>query len=264
MQDVPAELGASVPRGERASFETLWAVAAGEIEVALELALLAHDLDLPEHEAVGVEEPAQVDSSAEHGSVVEGSRARSEAVELDRREWVARGELVDDASILPPGRRTRFISARHELRAARRWWNARALQTRSKEEGGSEGKRARVRLEVLDAGRRASGGPARAARARGRSPTTAATRGASAIANTRPRPVPTSSARSEPSRLSRRPSCSAVAAARSSCCSASSSAVREKRLETGSCSAFSFLASADRSYPRSPIRGGVRRQSPNA
>jgi hypothetical protein len=81
-----------VPASARA--RALVAAAAGRVAIALKVAVLAHDLRLPEDEAVRLEEAAQVD-------VGEDARRRwvagaLKAIELDRRERVDGRELIDD------------------------------------------------------------------------------------------------------------------------------------------------------------------------
>src|SRR5882724_3231381 len=82
VDDVPADLGARAARRHRPRALALVAVTAGQVEITLKVALLAHDLGLLEDEAVRLEEAAQVD-------VGEDVRRRwvagaLEAVQLDR------------------------------------------------------------------------------------------------------------------------------------------------------------------------------------
>ena len=141
---------APVGRCERPRALALVAVAAREVEVALELALLARDLGPAQHQSVDVEEPAQVD-------VCEDARRRRvagvlEAVELDRDERVDGGELVDDEH--------RSARAQHAVHLGQHELGPRHVVERPRradevEGSGRKRERGRVRLDVLDTGRRA-------------------------------------------------------------------------------------------------------------
>ena len=69
-------------------------MAAGQIEVILEIPLLGHDLGVTEHEAVRVEEASEVDvgEDARHRGVA----GALEAVQLDRRQRIPGRQLIDD------------------------------------------------------------------------------------------------------------------------------------------------------------------------
>src|SRR5206468_1613977 len=58
VEDVPADLGACFARRQRPRAFALVAVAAGQIEIPVEVALLRDDLRVPQDEAVHVEEAA--------------------------------------------------------------------------------------------------------------------------------------------------------------------------------------------------------------
>src|SRR6266511_2108565 len=95
VEDVPADLGARFAGRQRPRALALVAVAAGQIEATVDVALLGEYLRVPQDEAV---------------RVVDGSRARS-----NRLSSIAASESTgaswSTTSIVPPGRSTRFISA---------------------------------------------------------------------------------------------------------------------------------------------------------
>src|SRR5262249_48610009 len=93
-EDVPAVGHGGPGRCERAGEIAVLALAAGEVEVALEVALLDDGLGAAQDEPVRVEEAAEIDVGEDPG------RRRVarllEAVQLDRGERVDGSELVDD------------------------------------------------------------------------------------------------------------------------------------------------------------------------
>src|SRR5207247_752486 len=111
-EHVPAHLGGVAPRGERPRAVALLALAAGEVEVALELARLACDLRAPEHEAVRVEERAEVDVGED--ACRRRVACALEAVQLERDERVDRSDLVDDEQ-RPAGPADAHELREHEL-----------------------------------------------------------------------------------------------------------------------------------------------------
>src|SRR5207244_6144979 len=84
-QQVPAELGRVVRRRQRLCLLSLLALAAGEVEIGLELALLAHKLRLEQHEVVRLEQLAEVDIGER--PCVRRVAGPLEGVQLARRKW---------------------------------------------------------------------------------------------------------------------------------------------------------------------------------
>ena len=214
------------------------AFAAGEVEVAPELARLALVLRADEDELVRVGEAAHVD-------VREQPRVRRvagalEPVEVEPGERIDRRDLVDDKHVAPGARDARELGD-DELGPCD--VVERAQRRREVERRGLERETRGVCVDERDVGE-----PGARSRAWARSsgtmsaPTTSRTSGASARASA-PAPVPTSSARSSPVGATNRRTRSASASARASCRAAIRSAVRAKRSRTaspppGSCGAF--------------------------
>ena len=88
------------------------ALAAGEIEVALDLALDRDRLEAAQDQAVRVEETTQVDVCKDAGRALVASSF--EPVQLDRGKRVARSELVDDEH-RPAGAQHAVHLCEHEL-----------------------------------------------------------------------------------------------------------------------------------------------------
>ena len=145
MQDVPAVVDARVGRSECLRPLAILAVAAGKVEVALEVARLANDRRPTQDEVVGVEQATEID-------VGENTRRRRiagalEAVEFDRGQRIAGRELVDDEH-RPARAQDSIHLGQHELGPRDVVQRARR---RDEVEGGSvERERSCVALDELD------------------------------------------------------------------------------------------------------------------
>src|SRR5437764_9858099 len=122
-EQVPADLGRAVQRRQRLRLLALLALAAGEVEVRVELAALAGELRALQHEPVRLEQVAQVVVGKRAGMARVASPL--EAVQLARDERIDGRNLIDDEDVSPgPGHarqlRHRELRSRNVVQGADR------------------------------------------------------------------------------------------------------------------------------------------------